>query len=212
MLINTKTVSAMNNFVLSVIIVVSLSGCASLIATRVESELIGLKAGQYTLDKSHATVLFKIKHMGLSTYVGRFNDFDANLDFDPLDIGETKLNAVIEMGSLDINNQDLKDDLMGRRWFKQREYPQAIFSTTSIKSISETEFEFTGNLDWRGVVKPLSLRVVFHGGANNILTGKYTIGFSAKGSFLRSDFGMDAFIPVVADRIELEIYAEFQRK
>ena len=199
------------SLVFGVLIVVSLCGCASLLAPKVESEIINLKAGQYTLDKSHTTVLFKIKHMGLSTYVGRFNKFDGSLDFDPLNITNTELNAVIDIGSLDVNNEDLKDDLMGRRWFVQRKYPQAIFSTTSIKTISETELEFVGNLDWRGVVKPISLTVIFHGGANNILTGKYTIGFSAKGSFLRSDFGMDSYIPVVADKVELEIYAEFQR-
>lgn len=208
MLNNTKHVSKLS-LVFSLLILVS--GCASLLAPTVESQLTSLKAGQYAIDKSHTTVLFKLKHMGLSTYVGRFNKFDASLDFDSLNISDTKLDAVIEMGSLDINNEDLKDDLMGRKWFQERKYPQARFSTTSIKTISETKFEFVGNLDWLGVVKPISLTVIFHGGANNILTGKYTIGFSAKGSFLRSDFGMDSYTPVVADKVELEIYAEFQR-
>ena len=79
-------------------------------------------------------------------------------------------------------------------------------------ALSDNDFKFTGNLDWRGVVKPIELTVTFHGGANNILTQKYTLGFSDKGSFKRSDFGMDAYIPLVADEINLEVFSEFQRK
>jgi polyisoprenoid-binding protein YceI len=38
------------------------------------------------------------------------------------------------------------------------------------------------------------------------------LGFSAKASILRSDFGMASYIPIVADEVELEIYAEFLRQ
>lgn len=188
-----------------------LSACVSLITPKVEQTVSKLRAGQYSLDKGHATLLFKIQHMGLSTYVGRFNQLAASLEFDPADIAAAKLNAVIQVDSLDINDAGLKNDLMGAKWFNQANHPEVIFSTTSVKEIDQSTFEFTGDLAWRGVTKPMMLQATFHGGASNILTGKYTIGFSAKGSFLRSDFGMDAFIPLVGDRVEIETYAEFQR-
>ena len=188
-----------------------LNGCVSLITPSVEADLVKLKAGQYTLDKSHGTLLFKIQHLGLSTYVGRFNEFDASLEFNPDNIQASTLAAVIEIDSLDINDPSLKKDLMARSWFNQVEFPQALFSSTSVRSLSEAEFEFTGNLTWRGVTKAITVIAEFHGGANNVLTGKYTIGFSAKGSFLRSDFGMDKFIPLVGDEVTIETYAEFLR-
>ncbi len=188
-----------------------ISGCVSLITPKVEAELLKLKAGQYSLDKTHGTLLFKIQHLGLSTYVGRFNAFDANLEFDPNNIAAARLSAIIDIDSLDINDPGLKDDLMGRSWFHQKEFPQASFTSTSVKPISESDFEFTGNLSWRGVVKPITVNATFHGGANNILTGKYTLGFSAKGSFSRSDFGMDKYVPLVGDEVVIEAYAEFLR-
>jgi len=49
-----------------------LTGCVSWLAPKVESEVVKLRPGQYTLDKTHTTVLFKIQHLELSTYVGRF--------------------------------------------------------------------------------------------------------------------------------------------
>ena len=189
----------------------SLSACAALITPKVEQSVSKLRAGQYSLDKAHATLLFKVKHMGLSTYVGRFNKLDASLDFDPANIANSKLSAVIQVASLDINNPGLKGDLMGAKWFNLANHPEVVFETTSVKELDQSSFEFTGDLSWRGVTKPMTLRATFHGGASNILTGKYTIGFSAKGSFLRSDFGMDAFIPLVGNEIEIETYAEFQR-
>lgn len=189
-----------------------LSSCIALLTPRVEVDIAKLRAGQYSLDKSHASLLFKVPHMGLSSYVGRFNDFDASLDFDPEDIANAKLDAIIEIDSLDINDPGLKEDLMDGTWFDQPRYPQAVFSTLSVTPLSNSEFEFVGNLDWRGVINPISLVVTFHGGADNMLTGYYTLGFSAKGSFSRSDFGMDAYIPMVGDLVEIETYAEFQKR
>ena len=189
-----------------------MTGCVSWLAPKVESEIVKLRPGQYSLDKSHTTVLFKIQHLELSTYVGRFNTFDASLDFDPLNPEAMNLEASIDIDSLDINDAGLKDDLMGRTWFHQKSYPQAKITTVNVEPLGDNKFTFTGNLDWRGVVKPISLVVIFHGGANNILTQKYTLGFSATGSFLRSDFGMDAYIPIVGDQINIEVFSEFQKK
>ncbi|MGK0375114.1 MAG: polyisoprenoid-binding protein YceI [Arenicella sp.] len=186
-----------------------LSACVSLITPKVESDVVKLKAGEYSLDTSHATLLFKIQHLGLSTYVGRFNKFDASLEFDPDNIAAATLSAIIEIDSLDINDPDLKDDLMGRAWFRQAEFPQAKFASSSVRPISDTEFEFSGQLNWRGVQKLITVTATFNGGASNMLSGKYTLGFSAKGAFSRSDFGMDKFVPLVGDQVTIEAYAEF---
>lgn len=188
-----------------------LTGCVSLLVPKVATEVAELRAGQYKLDRTHAALLFKVEHIGLSTYIGRFNDFDASLDFDPANISATKLDGIIEIASLDINNPVLTEDLLSRTWFDAENFPQAVFSTLSVEPISDNEFEFEGTLNWRGVTKTVSLIGTFNGGASNVITGRYTLGFEAKGSILRSDFGMDAYIPIVGDKIDIEIYAEFQR-
>jgi len=199
----------MKTKIVLVFVLFSLTGCISLITPTVEADITKLKSGQYSLDSNHASVLFKVQHLGLSTYVGRFNRFDASLNFDPLNIESAQLSAVIDIDSLDINDSGLQADLMGTTWFNQKKYPQAHFSTVSVKPTQDEQFEFTGNLDWRGVTKPVVMLVTFHGAANNILTGKYTLGFSAEGFFKRSDFAMDAYIPLVGDEVKIEVEAEF---
>lgn len=187
------------------------TGCSSLLMPNIETETLSLKTGQYELDRAHATILFKVQHLGLSTYVGRFNDFDASLDFDPENIQQSKLEGIIEIASLDINNTALADDLLSKTWLDAANFPQAKFTTVSVKPISENQFEFNGELVWRGVTKEISVLGTFHGGGSNILSGKYTLGFSAETSFLRSDFGVDAYIPIVGDEISIEIFVEFQK-
>lgn len=189
----------------------ALAGCAALLTPKLEERLIQLKQGSYALDKSHAVLLFKVQHMGLSTYVGRFNQIDATLEFDPQNLEQTRLTAIVDMGSIDINNESLEKDLKGRKWFNVAEYPQAEFTTLDVIALNENQFEFVGELNWRGFKQPVTLMATFHGGANNILTGKYTLGFFAEGKFDRSDFGMSAFIPLVGDQTLLEGHAEFQR-
>ena len=192
-------------------ILLLLSGCVSLLQPTINTDVIKLRAGQYKLDKAHASLLFKVQHLQLSTYVGRFNEFDASLDFDPTNLADTKLNGVINIASLDINNPALVYDLLTSTWFHESKFPQAVFTTRSVTPINGQKFVFVGDLTWRGVTKEVSLDVTFNGGANNLISGKYTLGFAAYGSILRSDFGMDAYIPLVGDQVDIEIYAEFQR-
>ena len=40
-------------------------------------------AGAYTVDKAHTSLIFRVSHLGFSTYTGRFTRLDANLQFDP---------------------------------------------------------------------------------------------------------------------------------
>ena len=72
-------------------------------------------------------------------------------------------------------------------------------------------FVVTGDFTLRGVTLPLELDGRFNGGADNILTGRYTLGFAASGSLSRSAYGIDAFGALVGDEVGIEIHAEFQR-
>lgn len=191
---------------------VMLLGSCSLLTPSVETKLQELRSGQYQIDKKHVSLIFKIGHMSLSTLVGRFNEVDATLDFDPANIAATRLDAQINVASIDVNNPDLEESLRGSTWFDTKQFPQATFTTLKVEPKSGNTFRFTGNLSLHGVTAPVTLDVTFHGGANNMLTGYYTMGFSATGTIKRSAFGIDSYIPMIADDVALEVYAEFQKK
>lgn len=189
----------------------SLSGCASLIRPNYTQTLAELRSGDYTLDPEHAYIHFRVEHLGLSTVIGRFNRAEATLDFDPLEAASMQLDGVVDTASLDMNNQSLEAQLAGSDWLASERYPQAVFKTVSVEPLQDNEFRITGDFTLRGTTRPLILKATFKGGADNLLTGKYTLGFKASGSFKRSDYGMDALAALVADEVFLELNGEFQR-
>ncbi|UJF21574.1 YceI family protein [Shewanella sp. OMA3-2] len=208
---------------------IGLSGCISWVTPAVTPQLTELPAGEYTLDPNHAALVFKIQHLGLSTYVGRFNQFDAKLSFAPNNMQAAQLEATVQIDSLDINNQKLEKTLQNSNWFDSKQFPQAYFKSQKVTAVSSiktsltkagaevdpnealnsNQFEFYGLLTLHGITQPVTFNATFHGGADNWMTGKYTLGFSAIGTIKRSDFGISSYIPIVGDEIQLEIYAEF---
>lgn len=187
-----------------------LASCDRLVSPDFSTDVQELRTGQYTLDKDHATLLFKVDHLGFSTYVGRFNDFDATLDFDPENVENSSLEVIVETASIDVNNPEFADDLR-EDWFDVENFPQATFRTTRFVEGDGNDFVFEGELTLLGNTEPVMLNVTSNGGGRNFLTRSYTLGFSASTTFQRSEFGMDNLVSFgVGDDIELEIHVEFQ--
>lgn len=190
---------------------ISLQGCASLVRPNFKQEITELRAGQYSLDTEHAYVHFDVGHLGLSRIVGRFNSMGAALDFDPENLSATRLSGFIETDSIDVNNADLQDQLKGESWLAADQYPQAVFDTTRVVSTGGNNMDIIGELQLKGTIREVVLKATFNGGADVLLTGKYTLGFSASTVISRSEFGIDAFQALVSDDINITIHAEFQR-
>ncbi len=188
------------------------TGCTNLIRPNFTPELIKLRAGEYQLDPMHSYLLFKIEHLGLSKIVGRFNTVNATLDFDPKQIQRMQLNAIVSADSIDVNNTDLESTLQEPDWFDTARFPQITFNSESVKLTATEDLEITGTLSMRGISKVITLQAKFNGGADNLITRKYTIGFSATATIKRSDFGIDAFSALVGDTVELEAHGEFLKQ
>lgn len=190
----------------------SLSACASLIAPHVETGAVALRPGAYAVDPNHAALIFKVEHMGFSHFVGRFERFDATLDFDEANPAAARLEASVDMTSLDVANDEFATTLTGQNWFDANAYPQAVFRSTSIETTGENTGRVTGDLTLHGVTAPVTLDVTFNGGGRDILRGAYVVGFSAHGTIDRTAFGVDRFSGIVGDQVDIEIEAEFLRK
>ena len=190
----------------------AVAGCASLVAPKVASEPAALKAGAYALDQNHASLLFKVSHLGYSTYVGRFEKLDATLDFDAANVSAAHVEAKIDIASLDVANDEFARTLAGGAWFDAAAFPEAVFRSTSVERTGETSGRMTGDLTLHGVTAPVTLDVAFNGGAQDLLRGGYVVGFSAKGNFSRKAFGVDRFEGIVGDDVEIDIEAEFVKR
>ena len=199
-------------FALPLTALLFLSACASLITPKVTATPEALRPGAYELDTEHAALVFRIDHMGFSHFVGRFDKFDASLDFDQADPTSAKLEAIIDMTSLALPDANFAKTLMGPGWFDAETYPQAIFKSTAINVTGDNTGTVTGDLTLHGQTHPVTLDVTFNGGGQDMLRGAYVTGFSATGSFNRSDFGISKFVGPVSDEVDLMIETEFTKK
>lgn len=170
-----------------------------------------LPAGAYRLDPEHATLLFKIDHLGFSQLVGRFDRFDATLDFDSENPAASRLSATIDPASIDLDLPKFEEQMRGPDWFDVGRFPEVRFDSREVTVTGDNTGQITGDLTLHGVTRPVTLDVTFNGGGDSLLTGRYTLGFTATGTLARSDFGLGAYAPAVGDAVTLEIYAEFQR-
>ena len=187
-------------------------GCAAAFdPTGVERNLERVKAGHYQLDQHHATLLFKVGHMGLSPYVGRFNQFDVDLQFDPTRPIDTVLTAIIDTDSIDVNYPSFASELSGPEWFDSERFPEARFVSTAVRKLGDNRLAIDGELTLMGTTAPVSLEASFLGATPHAITGIYTLGFTASGRFKRSAFGLDNYIPVVDDEVTIELYLELKR-
>jgi len=176
-------------------------------------------AGQYQIDKSHASLLLRVSHMGFSTYTTRFSRFDAALTFDPNNIPASKVVTTIDASSFEMDAAPpmCLDIVKGPQLLDTVKFPQIVFKSERVRMTGAKSMEISGTLTLHGVTRPLVLTATFNGGYPGVpnMDPQARIGFSAHGSFKRSDFGMAFGIPApgtmmgVGDLIDFSIETEF---
>lgn len=182
------------------------------------AEPVTLPAGEYRLDRSHATVTFRVNHLGFSTYAAGFDEVEATLNLDPANPAASSLTATIRPASLDLPTppEGFLEEMLGETWFDAGAHPEMRFQSTSIVRTGPDTADVTGDFTLRGITKPVTLAVTFNGGWEGIPPDPFArAGFSATGALKRSDFGMTFGIPEpgsemgVSDEVAFAIETEF---
>lgn len=169
-------------------------------------------AGEYVLEKAHASIVFKVTHMGLSHYTMRFNDFDATVKLDPEHPENSKLDVTIRPGSFDSHDEKLLAHVLTKDFFHVEQYPTITFTSSKIEKTGDHTGKIYGNLTLLGKTNPVVLDTTFNNGGMHPFFKKYALGFSAQTTIKRSDFGMAYGVPMVSDNVETAIEVEMLQK
>lgn len=177
-----------------------------------------LPAGEYKLDPYHASLIFRVDHLGFSNYTARFTEFDATLTLDPANPAEASVTASIDPASLTLDRapDGFTETLTGEGWLETGEFPEITYRSTGVEMTGEDSAIINGELTLHGVTQPVTLEATFNGGyAGHPMDPNARIGFSARGTFDRSAFGVDQGVPEegskmgVSDAVDVIIEAEF---
>jgi polyisoprenoid-binding protein YceI len=164
-------------------------------------------ADSYQVDPEHASVVFKIRHLGMSDVYGRFDHVAGTFALDEQDPGKSTFDITIDADSVDTGNARRDRHLKSADFFDVGQFPTIHFASKQVRHPEPSAWEITGELTLHGVTKPLTLTVTKIG-AGADPWGHQRMGGAATFTVKRSDFGM-AFMPdAVGDEVTLMISLE----
>jgi polyisoprenoid-binding protein YceI len=157
------------------------------------STTTGVPAGTiWTADPVHSTVGFAVKHMVVSTFRGRFEDFDASLRAD--DDGALRLSGRVRAGSIAVKDEDLAAHLAAPDFFDTANHPEIAFESTLVRT-EDGELVVDGELTVKGHTRPLRAR----GSVTEpleTLGGYVKLGLQLEATVDRTEYGLSWNAPL----------------
>lgn len=144
---------------------------------------------KWNLDKTHAEVQFKIRHLMISNVSGTFTNFNAEAVTNENDFTTLKASFTADVNSLTTANEQRDGHLKAEDFFNVAKYPTITFVSTRIENVTKENFTMFGNFTMKGLTKEIQLNVDF-GGITKDAWGNTKAGFEVTGKINRSDYGL----------------------
>lgn len=167
------------------------------------------EAADYKVDVkgAHAFVQFKIKHLGYSWLLGRFNHFDGDFSYDAKAPNNAKIAIEIDTTSLDSNHAERDKHLKGKDFLNVSDFPKANFTSESIKFTDDENAIVTGKFTLKGITKDISFPIVKIGEGNDPWGG-YRAGFSGTTTLKLTDYGITYNLGPASTHVEMALHIE----
>lgn len=167
------------------------------------------QAADYLIDTkgAHAFIQFRIKHLGYSWLLGRFNDFSGSFSYDEARPDASNVTVTIKTASLDSNHAERDKHLRGKDFLDVEQYPEARFVSTAFKDNGDGTALLTGELTLHGVTRPVSIDVT-HIGHGPDPWGGFRRGFSGTTTLVLADYNIDYNLGPASREVELFLSVE----
>ncbi|HEX6459223.1 MAG TPA: YceI family protein [Thermoleophilaceae bacterium] len=147
-----------------------------------------IPTGTWVVDPAHSRVGFAVKHLGISTVRGEFNDFEGTLEIGE-DESEWRTYGTVKVASIDTGETDRDGHLRSPDFFDAAQFPEIAFESTKIEALDDDEFRVTGRLTIHGVTNEIVLHAEV-GGTELDPWGNERVGLEVTGQLSRGDYGM----------------------
>jgi polyisoprenoid-binding protein YceI len=171
-----------------------------------------VQPGAYTLESSHARILWQVSHMGLSEWFGDFAGPTGTATFDPANVAADAVDVIVPVASVSTTNAVLDGELKSPAWFDAAKFPTIEFKSSKVVRTGPGTADVTGDLTFHGVTRPVTLKVKFRAAGPNVMTKHFTVGFDATAEIRRSDFGVSTYVPLIGDDVQITISAPFEKQ
>ncbi|AZQ09631.1 YceI family protein [Shewanella khirikhana] len=170
-------------------------------------------AADYVIDSqgAHASIHFKVNHLGYSFVVGRFNDFGGEFSFDAKSPETAKVKVKVNTQSLDSNHAERDKHLKSADFINAGKYSEAVFESSSVTAGADGKLQISGNFTLNGVTKPLVIDAVAVGEGTDPWGG-YRAGFTGTTSFALKDYNINYDLGPASTHVTLDLVVEGVRK
>jgi polyisoprenoid-binding protein YceI len=145
-------------------------------------------AGTWAVDPAHSRVGFAVKHLGIATVRGTFENFSGTLVVGD-DIATASASATIEAASVNTAEEQRDAHLRSPDFFDAETFPQLTFASKTITPVDDETFTIAGELTLHGVTNPITLTAVVQG-LETDPWGNERVGLEITGKLSRGDYGM----------------------
>ena len=175
-----------------------LSGAAALAAVLLPTTSLTTNApaavqprtGDYKVDPTHSTALFKARHLGLSNFYGVFNDFSGEVHWDRDKPAESHILFKLVSGSIDSRDEQRNGHLSSPDFLNAKEFPEIVFESTNVRAGKTGFLIVTGDLTVRGVTNSVDVTVELTGAGDRGERFGYRAGFEGRFTISGKDFEM----------------------
>ena len=175
----------------------------------VSALVMPVNAANYKIDVegAHAFVQFKIKHLGYSWLLGRFNTFDGSFNYDAKSPEKSSINITIQTASIDSNHAERDKHLKGTDFLDVKQYPEAMFKSTRYEVKDANNGVLHGEFTFHGVTKSISFPVKKIGEGKDPWGG-YRAGFEGMTTLALEDYGIKNVLGPASANVEIYLYIE----
>ncbi|PHS19244.1 MAG: hypothetical protein COA86_06200 [Kangiella sp.] len=170
-------------------------------------------AADYVVDYkgAHASINFKVQHLGYSWLTGRFDKFDGKFSYDPKNVSATNIEINIDTTSVNSNHAERDKHLKGGDFLEISKFATAKFVSSSVTDKGDNQLVVKGELTLHGISKEITIN------AHKIGEGKdpwggYRVGFSGTSEITMKDFGIKMDLGPASAKVMFDLHIEGVRQ
>lgn len=159
---------------------------------------------KWVFDKAHSNLNFAVERLMVSDVTGSFQVKEATLNTTGDDFNNASAYLVVDVSSVDTDVPDRDTHLQTADFFDVKQYPDAVFRSTSFKKTGDKKYTIAGDFSFHGVTKPITLEITANMGHDDY-SKKDLTGMKAVGVIKRSDFGIATKTPsnMLSDEVKI---------
>jgi len=170
-------------------------------------------AADYVIDNkgAHASINFKIKHLGYSWLTGRFDKFDGNFSYDASNVSASKIEVNVDTSSVSSNHSERDKHLKSADFLEVDKFANAKFVSSSVTDKGNGKLSVKGQLTLHGVSKEIEINAEKIGEGKDPWGG-YRVGFSGTTKLGLKDFGIKMDLGPASSHVLMELHIEGIKK